>query len=320
MFTPCLLWKTKQSRGGRSSFLWTERQCQVDLLGFIFPDVGRWWELSLCRHRLWWVCVRYKKSVQVSTCIGVFVYGVSAWVEVCRVQHGFVSGRTGPWRETRCSLVLVLWDGIVLGTLHCPVPLKQGIALSCRLYFLSSHGHMQQSPLGLARAPLFHLPTSPDLHFEPLTLPWESKKSVSIAVWEGEGERRKRPAIVGEIGCLRLGLGRLGFHYYRSNSPEVLAWGRGQGSTKRNRAREPCKMMGWREKYFDPQIVISAGQLVTLAFLSRRLALPGNCFALNFLSRRIIFPRLQLNLHFSTRHLGPTPMKSERKRLGPKWP
>lgn len=79
-------------------------------------------------------------------------------------------------------------------------------------------------------------------------------------------------------------------------------------------------MMGVGEKYFDPQIVISAGRLVAFAFVSRRPALPGNCFALNFLSHRIIFPRLQLNLHFSTRHLGPAPMKSERKRLGPKWP
>lgn len=115
---------------------------------------------------------------------------------------------------------------------------------------------------------------------------------------------------------LRLGLGRLGSHHFCSNSPMSLLGGGGQGSTKGNRAG----WWGWGEIDFDSQIVISTGQLVALAFLSRRLALPGNCFALNFLSRRIIFPRLQLNLHFSTRHLGPAPMKSERKRLGPKWP
>lgn len=50
---------------------------------------------------------------------------------------------------------------------------------------------------------------------------------MSIAVWEREGERRKRSEVVGEIGGLRLGLGRLGFHHCCSNSPEVPAWGRG---------------------------------------------------------------------------------------------
>ena len=76
VFTPCLLWKlkTKQNRGGRSPSLWSRRQCQVDFLGFIFSDVGRWWELSLCRHRMWWVCVRCKESVQACTHVGVFVY------------------------------------------------------------------------------------------------------------------------------------------------------------------------------------------------------------------------------------------------------
>lgn len=43
--------------------------------------------------------------------------------------------------------------------------------------------HMQQSPLGLAPGPSVssaHAP--PDIHFEPLTLLWETKELVSIAV------------------------------------------------------------------------------------------------------------------------------------------
>lgn len=80
------------------------------------------------------------------------MYGVSAWAEVCLVQHGFVSGLTGneegDWMfpgpgTLRCGSV---------DKLCCPVPSPWGTAWS-RLCFLSSHGHMQQSPLGLAPGP-----------------------------------------------------------------------------------------------------------------------------------------------------------------------
>lgn len=39
--------------------------------------------------------MRCKESGQACTRVGVFVYGVSAWVEACLVQHGFVSVHTG---------------------------------------------------------------------------------------------------------------------------------------------------------------------------------------------------------------------------------
>lgn len=75
-----------------------------------------------------------------------------------------------------------------------------------------------------------------------------------------------------------------------------------------------------RNIFLTPRSLFPQANGWLLHFCPDAPALPGNCFALNFLSRRIIFPRLQLNLHFSTRHLDPAPMKSERKRLGPKWP
>lgn len=99
VFTPCLLWKpkTKQSRGGRSPSSWSGRQYQVDAQGFIFSDVGRWWELSLRRRRMWWVCVRYKECASMHTCRCVCVC-VNSWVGVCRAHHGFVNGQTGSWK------------------------------------------------------------------------------------------------------------------------------------------------------------------------------------------------------------------------------
>lgn len=36
-----------QTEQRRENPLWSGRRCQVDSLGFIFPDVGKWWELSL---------------------------------------------------------------------------------------------------------------------------------------------------------------------------------------------------------------------------------------------------------------------------------
>lgn len=45
----------------------------MDALGFIFSDVGRLGELP-SRHRMWWVCVRYKESVHACTRVGVCVY------------------------------------------------------------------------------------------------------------------------------------------------------------------------------------------------------------------------------------------------------
>lgn len=98
VFTPCLLWKpkTKQSQGGRSLSSWSGRRCQVDPLVFIFPDVGRWWELSLCRGRM---DVRYKESVLTRTCVFCLLYLMTcilyAWVRVCLVQHRFTNEHIG---------------------------------------------------------------------------------------------------------------------------------------------------------------------------------------------------------------------------------
>lgn len=137
MFTPRLLWKpkTKQSRGGRSPSPRSGRRCQVHSLGFIFPDVGRWWELSLCGRRMWWVCVMYKESVQACTRGDVFVYCVRPFAHrgthalglgSVGVQHRFVSGHTGSWEGG--SRVLWSWysDMVALDTLCCPVPSPWG--------------------------------------------------------------------------------------------------------------------------------------------------------------------------------------------------
>lgn len=102
VFTPCLPWKpeTKQSGGRSSPSPWGGRQCQVDAPGFIFSDVGRWWELPW-RHRVWWVCVR---CARMHTCRCVRVY-VSSRAGVCWAQHGFGSGHPGSWGEAG-----VLWS------------------------------------------------------------------------------------------------------------------------------------------------------------------------------------------------------------------
>lgn len=78
---------------------------------------------------------------------------------------------------------------------------------------------------------------------------------------------------------MKLGLGRLGFHHYCSDSPEVAAWGRGGKGAQRGTEQDG----GGGEKYiFDPQIVISAGQLVALAFLSRRPSFAWKLFCIKF--------------------------------------
>lgn len=69
-----------------------------------------------------------------------------------------------------------------------------------------------------------------------------------MAAWGGEEESRKRPGVVAEIGGLTLGLGRLGFHHYCSNFPPKSLLGKGQVSTKGNRAKEPCRMLGVGER------------------------------------------------------------------------
>lgn len=104
---------------------------------------------------------------------------------VCGAQHRFVSGREGSWeggREAQCSLVLGLRVMVALDTLCCPRPSPGGRACSC----FPPTATCSTVHLVWSLAPPCHLPTRPDLHFEPLTLPWETKELVSMAAWGGE--------------------------------------------------------------------------------------------------------------------------------------
>lgn len=55
--------------------------------------------------------------------------------------------------------------------------------------------------------------------------------------------------MAGEINGLKLGLGRRGFHHYRSNRPEVAAWGSvGGGEEGEGAQRGPEQDGGGGEK------------------------------------------------------------------------
>lgn len=114
--------------------------------------------------------------------------------------------------------------------------------------FLSAHSHVQTVHLDWSFAPLRHVHGLPDLHFEPLTLPWEAKELLSMAAWEGEEERRKRPQNSSRAQRCDPG------PWQAWVPPSLLQFfpksllRKGQVSTKGNRAKEPYRMLRGGER------------------------------------------------------------------------
>lgn len=95
-------------------------------------------------------------------------------------QHGFVSGTQGAGGEGEAGVPWISGTQPLWTHVAAQFP-RHGALLGAAWVFFPPTATCSRVQLAWPLAPLCHLPTPPDIHFEPFTLQWETKELGSVA-------------------------------------------------------------------------------------------------------------------------------------------